>query len=111
MTLKKSKQTWETISAPKDAVTKQFTSKNGKKFCEVVLPNTLPDGTPDIPGWHFCMPAGCVRDAENGSKTISFPATWITVRFFCPFKKGQKTQTIEFTTADALSLIRKAFVI
>ena len=110
--IKSTKNQWEAVLAPQNAITKQFTlKKNNKSFCEIILPNTLPVGTPNIQGWHFCMPTGCVKKEKDGSMRISFPPTWETIRFLSPYTKGKQSQTIDFPIAYALSIMRKSYAI
>ncbi len=106
----KTKEQWETILTPKEAITKQFQAKNNKLFYEIVLPDTLPVGTQHLQGWHFCMPAGCIKE-DNGSMLISFPPTWKTISFLSPYKKGIKSQIKEIPISTALAMMRKTFAI
>ncbi len=99
-----------TILTPKEAVTKQFQAKNNKLFYEIVLPDTLPAGAQHLQGWHFCMPAGCIKE-DKGSMLISFPPTWKTISFLSPYKKGIKPQIKEFPISTALAMMRKTYAI
>lgn len=101
---------WESVFVPKEAMSRQFThNKTGKEFAEIVLPDTLPEGAPEIKGWHFYMPARCVHETKNGSLRISFPPAWTTVRFLSPFVKGKQSDMMEFQMDQGLALLRDTF--
>lgn len=105
------KTQWEAISTPKKAIVRQFISKNKKSFCEVILPDVLPTGMPNIQGWHFCMPVGCIKEEKNGSMRISFPPNWTTIRFSSPFEQGKLCSTKELPITEALAMMRKSYAI
>jgi len=101
---------WESVYVPKEAVTREFVhEKTGKNLCEIVLPDALPEGAPKCGGWHFYMPATCVRDVKSGDKRLSFPPSWTGVRFYSPFVKGKRPDVMEFPMNDALAMLRDTF--
>ncbi len=111
MKINNAKERWDAISTPKNAITRQFITKNNKTFCEVILPDALPAGMPNIQGWHFCMPAGCIKEEKNGSMRISFPPTWTTIRFSSPYEEGKLCSTKDFPITEALAMMRKSYAI
>lgn len=102
---------WEAVFIPKEAVARKFTSeKSGKELCEILLPEALPEGAPKCGGWHFYMPAGCVREAKDGtSMRMTFPPSWKALRFIAPYVQGKRPEVMEFPVEDALALLRDTF--
>ena len=101
---------WEAVFLPKEAISRQFThEKTGNELTEIVLPNKLPEGAPEIGGWHFYMPTGCVKEAKTGAMRVTFPPSWKSIRFLSPYVKGKRSDSMEFPVADALAMLRDTF--
>lgn len=104
-----STHTWETVVIPKKAIARQFVhEKTGSELTEIILPEQLPEGSPDCGGWHFYMPGSCVEQIENGAR-LKFPPAWRSIRILSPYVEGKRTAAIEYPIEDALALLRSMF--
>lgn len=109
MTKSRLSESWETLVIPKKAIARQFVhEKTGRELTEIVLPEQLPEGSPDCGGWHFYMPGSCVEQIENAAR-LKFPLAWLTIRILSPYVEGKRTATIEYPIEETLALLRAMF--
>ena len=100
---------WKTVVIPTDAIVRQFKSeKTSREFAEIVFPEKLPEHAPRCEGWHFYMPANCIKKAAKDVRLL-FPPGWATIRLLSPYVKGQRPQIIECPLDDALTLLREVY--